>query len=140
MITSNSALPKVKYEISDNLPPRIHICTGAIELPLNCAQILDLDNIGLEHWLAGSPSNDSRAEYAERRIKCYDLVLDSLNVFEEKCAKGILDGAVDDPEAVRTHAYELAFASVDEMFHSTMYDWLINRGLADELLEVCYSS
>jgi nuclear pore complex protein Nup155 len=63
--------------------------------------------------------------------------LDSLNVFEEKSAKATSSGAVDDPETVRTHAYELAFASVDEMFHSTLYDWLIDRGLADELLEVC---
>jgi nuclear pore complex protein Nup155 len=37
---------------------------------------------------------------------------------------------------VRSHAYELAFASEDEMFHSTLYDWLIEKGLADELLEV----
>lgn len=40
-------------------------------------------------------------------------------------------------EAVRTHAYELAFSSDDELFHSTLYDWLISKGLADELLEVC---
>lgn len=48
------------------------------------------------------------------------------------------DGSVitDDPEAVRSHAYELAFASDDEMFQSTLYDWLIERGLADDLLEV----
>ena len=43
----------------------------------------------------------------------------------------------DDPETVRTHAYELAFSADDEMFHSTLYDWLIGRGIADELLEVC---
>lgn len=108
-----------------------------MELPLSCAQILDPDNIGLEHWLAGSPPNDARSEYAERRLRCYDLVLDSLNVFEEQAAKATQGGTIDDPETVRTHAYELAFASVDEMFHSTMYDWLIDRGLADELLEVC---
>lgn len=115
----------------------MYLNAGAVELPLTCAQILDPDNIGLEYWLAGSPPNDSRSEYAGRRIKCYDLVLDSLNVFEEKSAKAVSGGALDDPETVRTHAYELAFASVDEMFHSTMYDWLIERGLADELLEVC---
>ena len=43
---------------------------------------------------------------------------------------------MDDPETVRGHAYELTFASEDEMFHSTLYDWLIGRGMADELLEV----
>lgn len=105
-------------------------------MPLSCAQILDPDNIGLEHWLVGLPPNDPRQEFSDRRLRCYDLVLDSLNVFEEKCGK-IVAGAIDDPETVRTHAYELAFASPDEMFHSTLYDWLIERGLADELLEVC---
>lgn len=97
---------------------------------------MDPDNVGLEHWLAGLPPNDSRSEYSERRLRCYDLVLDSLNVFEERSTKAAAGGIVDDSETVRTHAYELAFASVDEMFHSTMYDWLIDRGLADELLEV----
>ena len=43
---------------------------------------------------------------------------------------------MDDPETVRGHTYELTFASEDEMFHSTLYDWLIGRGMADELLEV----
>lgn len=103
---------------------------------MSCAQILDPDNIGLEHWLAGSHPNDPRSEYSERRLRCYDLVLDSLNVFEERSTKAAAGGVVDDSETVRTHAYELAFASADEMFHSTMYDWLIDRGLADELLEV----
>ena len=58
-------------------------------------------------------------------------------VFEERCVPGKRNPAqVDDPETVRGHAYELAFASEDEMFHSTLYDWLIQRGLADELLEM----
>ena len=47
-----------------------------------------------------------------------------------------MQSGMDDPETIRTHAYEFAFSSTDEMFHSTMYDWLIDRGLADELLEV----
>ncbi|KAH7913029.1 nucleoporin [Hygrophoropsis aurantiaca] len=110
---------------------------GAIELPLSCAQALDPDNIGLEYWYSGSPPNDARSEFSRIRIRCYELVLDSLNVFEEKTSKGAQPqghGAVEAPETVRSHAYDLAFASEDEMFHSTMYDWLIERGLADELL------
>ena len=62
-------------------------------------------------------------------------MLDSLRLFEENVTKALRSG-MDDPETVRTHAYELAFSSTDEMFHSKMYDWLIDRGLADELLEV----
>lgn len=103
--------------------------------------MLDSDNIGLEYWHAGLPVNDPRSEFFQRRLSCYDLVLDSLTVFEEKSTQtkqSAITGvaAIDDPETVRSHAYELAFASEDQMFHSNMYDWLIDRGLADELLEV----
>lgn len=73
-------------------------------------------------------------------MECYDLVKDSLTVFEDKCnvqpnnQPGQSSG--DDPETIKNHAYELAFASDDEMFHSVLYDWLIERNLADDLLEV----
>ncbi|KAG6818004.1 hypothetical protein H0H87_009159 [Tephrocybe sp. NHM501043] len=115
---------------------------GAIELPLTCARALDPDNIGLEAWHAALPAGDPRTPFAQKRLRCYDLVLDSLTVFENKCAKTKPSAEEDalylqsDPEVVRSHAYELAFASEDEVFHSTLYDWLIDRGLADDLLEM----
>jgi nuclear pore complex protein Nup155 len=116
---------------------------GAVNLPLSCAYAQDLDNIALECWHAGAASNDSRQEQLQRRLKCYDLILDSLTVFEGKCSQTQASAtagipALDDPETVRSHAYELAFASEDEMFHSTLYDWLISRNLADDLLEVSF--
>lgn len=120
-----------------------HIIVGAVELPLTCAQVSDPDNIGLEYWISGSPNNDPRSDFCERRLRCYALVLDSLTVFEDRsnnakasAAAGSGNVPLDDPEAVRVHAYELAFLSEDEVFHSTLYDWLIDRDLADELLEV----
>ncbi len=114
-------------------------CLGAVELPLFCAEILDADRQGQEHWAAGCPANDPRAQFWTKRLNCYQLVLDSLSVFEDRSTNAKKQPAAlssDDPETVRGHAYELAFASEDEMFHSTLYDWLIQRGLADELLEV----
>ena len=111
--------------------------TGAVELPLFCAQVFDTDLQGQEYWIAGCPANDPRAQFWERRRHCYELVLDSLLVFEERCVPGKQSaGQIDDPDTVRGHAYELAFACEDEMFHSTLYEWLISRGMADELLEV----
>jgi len=109
---------------------------------LICAQVQDTDNGGLECWHAGPVENDPRLELVNQRVRFYDLVLDSLTVFEDSCAKAqpaATTGTVallDDPETVRSHAYELAFASEDEIFHSTLYDWLIGRGLADDLLDV----
>ena len=118
---------------------QLNYAKGAVELPLRCAEVLDGDSQGREYWYNGSPSNDPRAEAWQRRSNCYDLVLDSLQVFEDRCDKtnGASPSLYDDPETVRTHAYELAFSADDEMFHSTLYDWLIGRGIADELLEVC---
>jgi nuclear pore complex protein Nup155 len=121
---------------SDNY---VYTHSGAVELPLSCAQALDPDNLGLEYWYAACPPNDTRKEYCDKRLKCYDLVLHSLSVFEEQASQSASaqgSNAIDDPEAIRSHAYDLAFSSEDEMFHSTLYDWLINRGLADELLAV----
>ncbi|KAK0208086.1 nucleoporin [Desarmillaria ectypa] len=108
---------------------------GAVDLPLVCANVFDAENIGLEYWAAGMPANDVRKEFYERRLHCYELVLDSLNVFEgsSQTANSL---SRDDQDTVRSHAYEYAFASQDEMFHSTLYDWLIDRGLADDLLEI----
>ena len=84
-------------------------------------------------------ASDSRAKFWELRKKCYDLVLQSLQHFEDKSvgpSNTSGTGQTDDPEVPKSHAYELAFASEDALFHSTLYDWLIGRGLADELLEV----
>ncbi|KAJ8589193.1 hypothetical protein M405DRAFT_862349 [Rhizopogon salebrosus TDB-379] len=80
---------------------------GAVELPLSCAQALDPDNTGLEYWYAACPPNDTRKEYYEKRLKCYNLVPHSLNVFEEKASQSAsaqVSNTIDHPEAIRSHA------------------------------------
>ena len=108
---------------------------GAVELPLHCANVADPDNLGVEAWLAGMPQGDPRTDIARKRLLCYDLVMDSLSVFEEKFSSAA-GNAASDSEVARNHAYELAFVSEDEIFHCALYTWLIDRGLADDLLEV----
>ncbi|EPQ60591.1 nucleoporin [Gloeophyllum trabeum ATCC 11539] len=110
---------------------------GAVELPLHYAQVVDAERLGQEYWYAGCPASDRRSEFWERRKQCYDLVLDSLTVFEERAGAAPEQGdGPEDPETIRSHAFALAFASNDEMFHSTMYEWLLGKGVADELLEM----
>jgi len=126
---------------------QLDFAKGAVELPLHCADALDADGLGKEYWQtvplpepsrlsdgqgrSNNAPDDPRRPAWERRVQCYDLVLDSLETFENKVASGD-----DATERVRAHAYELAFLSTDEIFHSRLYEWLISRGLADSLLEV----
>jgi nuclear pore complex protein Nup155 len=121
---------------------QLDFAKGAVELALYCAEALDADGLGKEYWQTVPPElygqghsnnapDDPRRPSWERRARCYDLVLDSLETFENKVASGD-----DATERVRAHAYELVFASTDEIFHSRLYEWLISRGMADELLEV----
>lgn len=106
---------------------------GVIELPLQWAAITDEDNVGLDSWVNNTPLEGPRAGAIDKRCKCYDLVLHSLTVFEDLCAKNV---GRTDYEDVRNHAYQLAFASEDPMFHSQLYDWMVERGMTDTLLEV----
>lgn len=121
---------------------QLDFAKGAIELALYCAEALDADGLGKEYWRMvlqeldrqarnNNVPDDPRRLFWERRAQCYDLVLDSLETFENKAASGD-----DVAERVRAYAYEIAFTSSDEIFHSRLYEWLISRGLADELLEV----
>lgn len=126
---------------------QLDFAKGAIELPLHCAEALDADGLGKEYWQtvpipdppkpSDGPGRSNNAPDGlrrpawERRVRCYDLVLDSLEAFENKAASGD-----DATERVRAYAYELTFLSTDEIFHSRLYEWLISRGMADELLEV----
>ena len=100
------------------------------------AQVVDPNNVAHATWDSELLGTHPRSETVERRLLCYDLVMDSLTVFEEKCCNEKNNETRGDAETIRSHAYELAFASEDEIFHSTLYDWLIGRGLADDLLEV----
>jgi nuclear pore complex protein Nup155 len=115
----------------------LNFAKGAVELPLCCAQAGDADGRGQEYWHSlpdlSQPGSDPRKDFWERRAKCYQLVFSSLSSFEDRIAKG-----GEEAERVRVHAYELAFASTDEIFHCQLYEWLIGRGLADELLDVRY--
>ncbi|KAH8835728.1 nucleoporin [Flagelloscypha sp. PMI_526] len=104
---------------------------GAIELPLECAKVLDSDGQGHALWIEGGDvnSNDPRTAFLNARQFCYDLVMDSLEVFEAGATS--VAG-----EARRDSAYELAFSAEDELFHSRLYDWLIQRNLSNQLLEI----
>jgi nuclear pore complex protein Nup155 len=88
----------------------------------------------------GCPPGDAdpRKPFYERRWACYRLCVDSLSTFDDQLADAIKKGEPGlEQDAARTRAYQLAFESQDQAFHSFFYDWLIERGMTEELLEVC---
>ena len=106
---------------------------GVIELSLRCAACVDEDNTGLSYWAEGLPANDPRSAALQRRQQCYDLILHSLSIFDEQCSKEPLR---QDFEVIRNHAYDLCFSSEDPAFHSHLYEWMVQQGMTDILLEV----
>ncbi|GAW06088.1 nucleoporin [Lentinula edodes] len=117
----------------------LNYAKGAIDLPLVCARVFDPDNIGIDYWRSGANSDGRPRSAFERRMQCYELILDSLSVFEQQGNEPITvqnAPSAEEHETVKDYAYQLSFSSDDEMFHSTLYDWLISRHLADDLLEI----
>ncbi|KAF8527887.1 nucleoporin [Hysterangium stoloniferum] len=117
---------------------RCFYATGAVFLPLRCAQEFDATNEGRDYWLMGCPPGDSdpRKQLYERRWACYGICVESLATFDEALNEALLKGQPgNNEETARTRAYQLAFESQDQAFHSFFYDWLISRGMTEELLE-----
>ena len=104
--------------------------------PLRCAQEWDVDKAGRDHWNAGCPPTDPRVEAYSTRLHCYELVLGSLQTFDElvTAARGVSghEVIVDDSQLVSQTAYRTALGSRDAVFHSTLYNWWIERGSAEE--------
>jgi nuclear pore complex protein Nup155 len=129
---------------------------GAVELPLQCALAWDGENLAAEWGPPGPASADIPASSLvvhlgaggrdqgtqlrsvwERRMQCYDLVLESLKAFDELVQKATAENEVRERVAERDEAFSIALSSADRMWHSRLYDWMIEKGLTDALLQVC---
>ncbi|CAE6471332.1 unnamed protein product [Rhizoctonia solani] len=134
--TSTLSLEKLQEVVSEYRTLRY--ANGAVQLPLQCAKDWDVDNHGRDYWQSEQSSGDERRAAYKLRKECYQLVTETLSVFDEAYEKsqGKDDGNVGDAEAVRKNAYQLALGSDDPMFHAELYDWLVSQGRTDDLLEI----
>ena len=109
--------------------------TGAIELPLACAKALDQEERGRQFWRNGClPGDPGQAQFQQRKA-CYDLIAGCLEEFEERAAQQEQQGTPPE-QRLNLIAYQIAFDSDDELFHAHLYQWLIGRGLWEDLLDV----
>lgn len=127
--------------------------SGAIELPLRCATTWDRDMLAPSFRADGMPENDGRRKVYDLSMRCYHLVLETLESFDAKVTQAQekqQQQRLQQSEAQSRHdlhdlheledrrqnAYDQAQASTDALFHVAMYDWLLSRNKTDELLRM----
>ncbi|KAF9694173.1 hypothetical protein EKO04_007964 [Ascochyta lentis] len=115
---------------------------GAIRLSLKVAQEWDRGNKALS-WIRDrdDPStdpNDVRRDFYEKRTACYDLVLRVVDAVDQAYnSQGpVPDGVVSQITRRKFEAYEQINNSDDEVFQNYLYDWYMQKGWAERLLEI----
>ena len=131
---------------------------GAVELPLRCALAWDPENLALEwrppqrgdHDAASQGSVATLNPYGqgiapdhaaalkeawEVRMRCYTLALESLELFNS-AQPATSDADFEVANSFRNEAWSVALTSSDSTFHSRLYDWCMEKGLSDVLLNV----
>ncbi|CCF50615.1 hypothetical protein NDA10_002589 [Ustilago hordei] len=121
--------------------------TGAIGLALQCAAEWDPAGIAALYLAEGSPDGPehrARREVAERLKQAYQLVLETLQQLDERldaaynieADEAQVRLAISTRDKARSEAYARAEASQDVLFHESMYEWLIERKMTDQLLSM----
>ncbi|SNX85138.1 related to NUP170 - nuclear pore protein [Melanopsichium pennsylvanicum] len=121
--------------------------TGAIELALQCAREWDPTGMAASFVAEGSPDgveHRARREVAERLKEAFKLVFETLEELDQKLDEAYnLEGdevavrlAVSTRDKARTEAYARAEVSDDVLFQESLYAWLIERKMTDQLLSM----
>ncbi|KAL7409572.1 Non-repetitive/WGA-negative nucleoporin C-terminal-domain-containing protein [Mrakia frigida] len=135
--TSNLSLEKLQRTCAEYRS--LHFSTGAIELPLKCAQDWDPEGQAFGYLADGERPNDPRRAAFESRQRCYECVFETLLAFDEmleNSGSGGFTSSGEDIDTLRDAAYAQATSSEDPLFHTALYDWMISRQMADQVLEM----
>jgi nuclear pore complex protein Nup155 len=115
---------------------------GAIRLCLKVAQEWDRGNQALS-WMRekDDPSvdpNDVRKDFFEKRCACYDLAKQVIDAVDQAYnSQGpVQDGVVSAVTRRKFEAYDQINNSDDEVFQNYLYDWYMQNGWAERLLEI----
>lgn len=139
---------KLFLEVAENLPMDylvsavdIYINTeffaGAIQLCLNVAGVSDKANLALSWIMDGRPAQDPRKEHFYFRKQCYDLVSKVMVAVDTLTANdpGFIDGQLTQIAKRKNEAYGVISGSQDEVFLTSLYDWYLEQGWSDRLLQ-----
>ncbi|GAB1215578.1 hypothetical protein ATERTT37_004769 [Aspergillus terreus] len=110
---------------------------GAIQLALNVAARSDKANMALSWIVDGRPEADSRRDYFYFRKQCYDLIFKVIIAVDDLAAHdpGVVDGQLTLVAKRKNEAYGVISDSIDEVFLTSLYDWYLEQGWSDRLLQ-----
>ncbi|KAI0892741.1 nucleoporin-domain-containing protein [Annulohypoxylon nitens] len=111
---------------------------GAIQLCLVVANEKDRGNAALSWVNDGKPMGDPRAKFFNDRRVCYGLihlVLQDLDAASSREPE-MVDGKPTLIATKRAEAYDVVSTSSDEVFHFDLYEWYIQQGWTDRLLNI----
>ncbi|PKY04421.1 non-repetitive nucleoporin [Aspergillus campestris IBT 28561] len=110
---------------------------GAIQLALNVAARSDKANMALSWIVDGRPAEDTRRDYFYFRKQCYDLIFRVIIAVDNLAANdpGVIDGQLTIVAKRKNEAYGVISDSTDEVFLTSLYDWYLQQGWSDRLLQ-----
>ncbi|KAI1764492.1 nucleoporin-domain-containing protein [Hypoxylon sp. FL1150] len=111
---------------------------GAIQLCLVVANERDRGNAAFSWVSDGKPPGDPRAKFYNDRRVCYELVYRVLLDLDDASSREpeIIDGKPTLIATKRAEAYDVVSNSPDEVFHFDLYEWYIQQGWTDRLLNI----
>ncbi|KAK2759529.1 hypothetical protein FQN54_003008 [Arachnomyces sp. PD_36] len=110
---------------------------GAIQLSLSVAAKSDKANVTLSWIMDGRPAQDPRKANFDFRNQCYDLIYKVILAVDQLAARdpGMVDGQYTVTARRKNEAYDVISSSEDEVFLTSLYDWYLEQGWSDRLLE-----
>ncbi|PSS05201.1 nucleoporin Nup157/170 [Coniella lustricola] len=116
----------------------LHYYAGAIQLCLRVAREKDRGNAALSWLNDNRPANDPREAAFAQRQQCYDLIHDILTHLDTIAARepDTIDGRPTLFATKLREAYDVVNGATDEVFHYDLYEWYIQQGLTERLLNV----
>ncbi|EER45577.1 non-repetitive nucleoporin [Histoplasma capsulatum H143] len=111
---------------------------GAIQLCLSVAAHSDKANRALSWIMDGRPPEDPRQASYEVRQQCYDLIYKIILTVDELSGQdpGFVDGQYTVIARRKNEVYDVISNCEDEVFLTSLYDWYLDRGWSERLLEV----
>ncbi|EOA83828.1 hypothetical protein ACJQWK_01004 [Exserohilum turcicum] len=121
---------------------QLEFYAGAIRLALKVAQEWDRGNKALS-WVRDARDhagdvNDPRCHFYEKRASCYTLVCNVIEAvdYAYNTQGPVPDGVISQVTRRKHEAYDQINNSEDEVFQNYLYDWYMENGWAERLLEI----